>query len=227
MFDTLFNTEIANMTITVGQGLKTAGCAILLGMLISFTYLKTNKTKVSGNFIITLLLLPLIMGSVIMLIGNNIAGAFSMAGIFSIIKFRSEPANAKDILLILICVLAGLSCALFAYTFGIIITLVLCITIYIVSTLNIGVLSNNDVVLKILVPEDIANNDVFDEVIRKYTNKFNLTNIRTRNLGSIYEFTYELVLNENTNRIEMIDELRCKNSNLNIIMNKKEIMNEF
>lgn len=56
-----------------------------------------KKDGYNKNFIIGLVLLPAIVSVVILLIGSNVARAFSMAGAFALVRFRSAPGNAKDI----------------------------------------------------------------------------------------------------------------------------------
>lgn len=72
--------------------------ALGLGMLISLTYLFTHKKEgYSGSFVITLVMLPTIISVLILLIGSNVARAFSLAGAFSLIRYRSAPGDPKDI----------------------------------------------------------------------------------------------------------------------------------
>ena len=69
----------------------------LLGLFISFMYNKTYKKSSNNDFSITLIMLPVIISIIILLVGNNVARAFSLAGAFSIIRFRSAPASTKEI----------------------------------------------------------------------------------------------------------------------------------
>ena len=93
----ILNLNIAETTLTLSTMLISMFTAIILGGILSFVYIKLGKEKHSENFSLTLFVLPMIISSIVMLIGNNIAGAFSLAGIFSIIRFRSTPSTAKEI----------------------------------------------------------------------------------------------------------------------------------
>ena len=72
--------------------------SIILGVVICASYMKIHKEEVySQGFTTTLIMLPVIISIIILLVGNNVARAFSLAGAFSIIRFRSAPGNSRDI----------------------------------------------------------------------------------------------------------------------------------
>jgi hypothetical protein len=73
-------------------------------------------------------------------------------------------------------------------------------------------------VLRITVPEDLDYPTVFDDLLEKYTTKAKLTGVKTTNLGSLNRLTYELVLRKSGTEKQFIDELRCRNGNLEISM---------
>ena len=91
-FESIFNPTTASTTMTFGTSVVTILIAILLGGIISYTYMKSNPSGYSQNFTFTMVILPAIVAIIILLIGSNIARAFSLAGAFSIIRFRSAPA---------------------------------------------------------------------------------------------------------------------------------------
>lgn len=72
--------------------------AVVIGLVIAFVYtLVSKKDGYNKSFIIGLALLPAIVAAVILLVGSNVARAFSMAGAFALVRFRSAPGSAKDI----------------------------------------------------------------------------------------------------------------------------------
>ena len=109
----LFNTILTNVSadITVGTALITMVCALLFGGAIAFTYQKTQEEAVyQRSLAITLFMLPVILSVIILFVGSNVARAFSLAGTLSIIRFRSNPGDAKDIGYIFFDIAAGLAC---------------------------------------------------------------------------------------------------------------------
>lgn len=102
--------------------------SFVLGGMISFTYMKTSKRNgYSQNFTLTMVLLPAIVAIIILLIGSNIARAFSLAGAFSIIRFRSAPGDPKDIAFVLFTMAAGLACGVRSFGYAVLFTVFLCL----------------------------------------------------------------------------------------------------
>lgn len=225
--ESILDTSISSTTITLGGILIGIGVSFILGLIISLTYIKTSDRTHSENFVITLLLLPILMSTVILLIGNNVAGAFSLAGIFSIIRFRSAPGSARDIIFVLFAVGAGLACGIEAYTYGLIFTIILSLLLLSVKLVNFGKRSNTHMQLKILIPEDLNNENVFDDIFNQYTKSYSLKQIRTKDLGSVFELTYDINMEQNVNKKTFLDSIRCRNGNLNINLTVGMEMSEF
>jgi uncharacterized membrane protein YeaQ/YmgE (transglycosylase-associated protein family) len=201
--------------------------AIIIGLIIGFTYKKIVQDRRSDSVMTTLLILPAIVGIVVALIGNNIAGAFSLAGIFTIIRFRSAPSSARDILFILFCTVTGLACGVGAYGVGLVVAILLSLTLFISYKLRFGHPGDSKMLLKILTPENMNAEGKFEKVLKKYTNKFKLTRMRTKDLGSIYELTYSIDLLPDIDKKKLIDDLRVLNGNLNINLDAHDLTQEF
>ena len=93
--------------------------AVVIGLVIAFVYtLVSKKDGYNKSFIIGLALLPAIVASVILLVGSNVARAFSMAGAFALVRFRSAPGSAKDISVVFFAMATGLACGLGFVTFA-------------------------------------------------------------------------------------------------------------
>lgn len=87
--------------------------AVVIGLVIAFVYtLVSKKDGYNKSFIIGLALLPAIVAAVILLVGSNVARAFSMAGAFALVRFRSAPGSAKDISVVFFAMATGLACGL-------------------------------------------------------------------------------------------------------------------
>ena len=96
--------------ITAQAYLLCAAVSLLLGALIAFTY--TRRTRYTQSFVLTLILLPLTVQTVIMLVNGNVGTGVAVAGAFSLVRFRSVPGNAKDIAVIFLAMAAGLAATL-------------------------------------------------------------------------------------------------------------------
>ncbi len=75
---------------------------------------------------------------------------------------------------------------------------------------------------EITIPEDLDYSGVFDKILKKYTTDYEVVQIKTTNMGSLFKLTYNLTLKNPTTEKEFIDELRCRNGNLEITMCRQE-----
>lgn len=191
--------------------------SIVLGLIISFAYMRTHKREgYSPSFTVTLIMLPVIISIIILLVGNNVARAFSLAGAFSIIRFRSAPGDPKDITYVFFTLAVGLTCGMGYIGYAFIFTIVLCTLTIVLDAIKFAMPKTKTSKLKITIPEDLNYDGIFDEILDKYTNSWKIQTIKTRDFGSLFEIHYIIEMKLDANQKKFIDELRCKNGNLNI-----------
>lgn len=216
MLDSLLTVATTTTDLTLTTSLLTILVAIVLGGLISFTYMKTNPSGYSKNFTLTMVLLPVIVAIIILLIGSNIARAFSLAGAFSIIRFRSAPGDPKDIAYVLFTMAAGLACGTGYFGYAILFTIILCVMMFVLNRFKFGVSKKLQKTLKVTIPENLAYDEAFAEVFQQFNVQYDLKKIRTTELGSLYELVYLVTMNQVTNQKEFLDAIRCRNGNLDL-----------
>ena len=217
MFDSIFSNPAIDAPMDLSKTLLCILVALLSGLVISIVYLLiTTKDRQSPNLALSLVILPVIISVLILLIGSNIARAFSMAGVFALVRFRSVPGDSKDITFVFMTVAAGLSSGTGYIVFGGAVTLLLCITVLVLGKLGFGVTKSNEKRLKITIPEDMNFQGAFDDLFEKYTSRCRLQKVRTSNLGTLFELTYQLAMKDEKAEKEFMDEIRSRNGNLNI-----------
>ena len=215
MLDTFM--QSLNTDISPFMAVETMCVSFVLGIIVSITYMITaEKEDYSRSFCYTLVIVPVAAAVVIQLIGNSIASALSISGAFALIRFRSEAGNPKNISYILATVAIGLACGLGYYIYGLAFTILLAFLMIVLTKLNFGNKKIMDRKLKILIPENLDYEGVFDDILAKFTISHELVRITTLDLGSVYELDYKLVMNKECRTKEFIDELRCRNGNLSV-----------
>jgi hypothetical protein len=182
----------------------------------------SDKGGYSQNFSLTLVIIPAVIAIIVLLIGNNVARAFSLAGAFSIIKFRSAPGDPKDIAFVLFTMAAGLACGVGAYSYAGIFTVFLCVLMYILSFVNFGAKKVSHKLLKITIPEDLDYEGVFEDIFATYTTNHELIKVKTMDLGSLFQLVFTVTIDKKKSEKEFLDALRCRNGNLNIILSMNE-----
>ena len=211
MLDTLFQ-PLFTASFNVGDYLICTVTALLLGCLIAAA--SSLHTGCSRSFLLTLIILPPIVQTVIMLVNGNIGTGVAVAGAFSLVRFRSAPGSARDIAGIFLAMAAGLAAAVGYLAIAVLFTLILCAVLVLWNLLSGKDRQNME--LRITVPESLNYAHAFDDLLEKYTVGARLASVKTTNMGSLYRLRYTLRMKDPDAEKEFIDELRCRNGNLEI-----------
>ena len=139
-------------------------------------------------------------------------------GVFGLVRFRSMQGNSREIASVFFAMGIGLAVGMGHILFAAVITVVVAIIFIILSKTKFGEGNKNEKRLKITIPEDLDYSNVFDDLFEKYTNKNELEKVKTTNMGSLFELSYNIILKVGVSEKEFIDELRCRNGNLNITL---------
>ncbi|WP_256759440.1 DUF4956 domain-containing protein [Cohnella sp. WQ 127256] len=227
MIESIFASTTSS-ELTLSTAVLTIVISIALGALISFTYMKTQTgTGYTQSFALTMIVLPTIVAIIILLIGSNIARAFSLAGAFSIIRFRSAPGDPKDIAFVLFTMAAGLACGVGSFGYAILFTVCLCLLMFFLKVINFGAKKAAQKMLKITIPENLGYEEAFDEIFKQFKINYELRKVRTTELGSLYELVYVVTIDHLTNQKEFLDAIRCRNGNLDITLTMSPTASEY
>ncbi|MCI7533417.1 MAG: DUF4956 domain-containing protein [Treponema porcinum] len=197
--------------------------AIIAGGFISLSYIHSDKRqKYSSNFAMTVVILPAIVSVVITLIGSDLAKAISLGGVFALVRFRSVPGDSRDIAYVFFAMVVGLAIGMDCYAIAFALTAVVALAFTLLQKMNYAKNKNASEILKITVPEDLNFKDAFTDLFNEYLDKYTISSIRTTNMGTLYQITYDVIPKEGIDEKAFIDALRVKNGNLNIILGKHE-----
>ena len=220
IFKGIFDNELIQ-TIEVGDFLLCLGISLMLGLIMAAVYMFRNEhTK---SFLVTLALLPAIVCVVIMMVNGNIGAGVAVAGAFSLVRFRSAPGSAKEIVTIFLAMGAGLIAGMGYLGFAVLFTVIMC-TMFLICNAVAGHSrsGSENKTIKISIPEDLDYSGVFDDIFAEYTKKSELIKVKTTNMGSMFRLTYDVTLKDATKEKQMIDRIRERNGNLEIMVSKQE-----
>lgn len=168
------------------------------------------------SFAITLAILPAVVQLVIMLVNGNLGAGVAVAGAFGLVRFRSAPGTAREIGALFLAMALGLATGMGYIGLAVLAFVMLSAALLALTALNFGQRSAMERTLKITIPENLDYNGLFDDLLEKYTTSFTLTQVKTANMGTLYELSYLVTLPQETVPKEFLDALRCRNGNLNI-----------
>ena len=221
IFTGIFDGELAQ-TIKVEDFLLCLGVSLVLGLIMAAVCVWKNEH--SKSFVLTLALLPAVVCVVIMMVNGNIGAGVAVAGAFSLVRFRSAPGSAKEIVTIFLAMGAGLIAGMGYLGFAALFTVVMCIMLVVYDFLSSvdgrdGALTKT---IKITIPEDLDYTGAFEDIFTEFTKKHDLVRVKTTNMGSMFRLTYDVTLKNAKDEKMMIDRIRERNGNLEIMISKKE-----
>lgn len=210
-------------TMNVGNTITCMLIAAVFGLVIGSVYFVVcKKEQRSLSFFLSLVMIPAVVAVVIALVGSNVARAFSIAGVFALVRYRSIPGDGKDIAFVFMAMASGLACGLGYLTLGLAVVVILSVVIVLVNFAGRMVVKTECRQLRILIPEDMDYQGVFDDIFKEYATKTSLERIKTTNMGTLYELTYYVYLKNGISEKKMLDDIRCRNGNLTVILSKFE-----
>lgn len=224
IFQGVFDTSVASV-ISLPDFLLCLGVALALGLVLALGY--AYKNRCTKSFVVTLATIPAVVCVVIMLVNGNVGTGVAVAGAFSLVRFRSVPGTVKEIGAIFLAMGAGLATGMGYLAFGALFTLILVGVTLLYEALGLGS-KNSDAqekTLRITIPEDLDYSGVFDDLFAAYTTRHEIVNVKTTNMGSLFHLTYHLTLKDAAKEKELIDQLRCRNGNLEISIARQEMNN--
>ena len=199
-------------------------CSLVLGAIIAWIHSKYNYS--SKGFIITIALLPALVQMVIMLVNGNLGTGVAVMGAFSLVRFRSIPGSAKEISSVFFAMAIGLATGT-GYMFAAVLFVIIVGGVNVIyNVTNFGEPKQKEKTLKITIPEGLNYSGIFDDLFDKFTIKNELIQVKTANMGSLYKLEYLIKLKEPHQEKEFIDELRCRNGNLEISCGRVIMGNE-
>ncbi|MFI3306945.1 MAG: DUF4956 domain-containing protein [Mycoplasmatota bacterium] len=195
--------------------------SLFVGIIIMVLY--NIKSKSSKSFLTTLASLPAIVAMIIVMVNGNIGTGVAVAGAFSLIRFRSSPGTAREIGALFLAMASGITLGMGYVLFAILFTVILSCFYLLLDYSSFGNADLNKRILTITIPEDLNYVNAFDEIFDKYTDERNILSVKSTNMGSMFKLKYSLVLNSLEDEKEFIDELRCRNGNLDIMISIGEL----
>ncbi|MDO4300560.1 MAG: DUF4956 domain-containing protein [Clostridia bacterium] len=201
-------------------------CSIILGIIIASVH--GYKNHCSKGFATTLALLPAMVQVVIMLVNGNLGTGVAIMGAFGLVRFRSVPGSAKDIASVFLAMASGLATGTGYLAIAVLFVIIIEVFSITLTKSSFGENNSGERCLKITIPESLDYSDIFTDLFQKYTTKNQLLQVRTTNMGALYNLNYQIELKAGASEKEFIDELRCRNGNLEIscgriLANKDEL----
>ncbi len=197
-------------------------CLLVAGVCGAVAALALSRENTaSRSFLISLVVLPIIVTTVILMVNGNVGTGVAVAGAFSLVRFRSAAGKARDISAIFLVMTAGLACAAGYLAVALLFTVLASGVMLLLS--HVPMRCERFVALHITAPESVHFADAFDDLFDEYTRSHKLVKAKTSNMGSLYKLDYRIEMKNPAAVQELLDALRCRNGNLEIaVLNDTE-----
>ena len=221
MLDSFFTTILTTGTFTASEFVIVTLTAFVCGLIIAAAYMFRNHY--SKSFIVTLVLLPAIVELVIIMVNGNIGAGVAVAGAFSLVRFRSVPGRGQEIAGIFLAMAVGLAAGMGYIGIAVMFTVVVSGLGVLMNLLRFGAEDKGMRRLRIMIPENLDYEGRFEEVFNKYLREYTYDEVRTANMGSMYKLYYRVYMKKGESIKALMDEIRERNGNLEVSMNRPMI----
>lgn len=202
------------------------GLSCILSLLIGFVYKFTHRgVSYSQSFVHTLVLMGVTVAFLMLVIGSNLARAFTLVGAMSIIRFRNAVKETRDLGFVFMVMAVGMACGTRFYLLAVFATICLaCVTIF-MSRLNLfaKVIRERILIVQLPVGQDFYN--TFGELFRKALSRYAVISVETVRNETLQEIVCSVELLRGTDPNKLLEEIRTLNGNnkVSLILGQQEI----
>lgn len=210
----IFNLQAQVTDFTVLDVALVLTLSFLLSAFIGWVYQSTHRgTSYTQSFVFTLVMNGMIVALVMLIVGSNIARAFSLVGALSIIRFRNAVKETRDVGFIFFTMAVGMAIGTRFYLLGVIAAVVISLAVILMTRLNWFERQMATQILRIYIPNDTPFDVLFDRAFLKYTNVSELISVDTVHSGTFTELVYNVGLKKASLMQDFIAEIKKLNDN--------------
>ena len=181
-----------------------------IGWIYKITHRGTSYTQ---SFVFTLVLNGMVVALVMMVIGSNIARAFSLVGALSIIRFRNAVRETRDVGFIFFTMAIGMAVGTKFYLLAVIGTVVISLVILLMTRFDWYARPMSNQILRIQIPDGTPFDTLFDRAFVRYTSSSELISADSVDGGALTELTYSIGMKKSDQIQEFLAEIKKLNGN--------------
>lgn len=211
----MFDSIISSTGLTTDSALICTAVSLGFGLLAALLY-RIGTKQPSRSMMITLIVLPTLVQAVIMLVNGSVGAGIAVMGAFNLVRFRSAPGSARDICYIFYTMCIGLATGMGYVGFALLLALAVGAVLAVLSFVPWFRERGDKKLLRVVIPENLDYNGVFDDIFAEYLTSFKLVQVKTTAMGTLFDLRYEVTEKDPSRQKEMLDKIRTRNGNLTI-----------
>jgi hypothetical protein len=214
--------ESVTNVVTIWSVILGVGLSALLGIWISFLYRKVQfEASYSQSLAHTFVILAMITSLIMLIIGSNIARAFSLVGALSIVRFRTAIKSPQDIGFIFLTIAIGMACGTRFYSVAIVGTSLISLVIFLMYYFRFAANpSSEEFLLSAAFHLNVDYEAALTPLLGKYFEAYSVSYVETIRQGTLREVVYSVRPKPNVSDKEIFDEVAKINDNLKISFRK-------
>jgi len=210
----MFNFEDLTGVFSVTDVVLCLLLSFALSAFIGWIYKITHRgASYTQSFVYTLVLNGMVVAVVMMVVGSNIARAFSLVGALSIIRFRNAIKETRDVGFIFFTMVIGMAVGTKFYLLALIATVIISLVFLIMTRFNWYARPAVSQILRVQVPNEAPYDSLFNDVFLEYTSVSELISVDSVHNGMLTELTYSLGLKKSNQIQEFLTEVKKLNGN--------------
>lgn len=193
--------------------------SFLLSLLVGWTYQRTHRApSYTQSYVQTLVLMSMVVAIVMLIIGSNIARAFTLVGALSIVRFRNAIKDTRDVGYIFFAMAVGMACGTRFYLLGAIATVVICFLLWVMLKLDFFAQPARRHLLKVRLAADMPYATLLEGAFGRFLKQWDLIAMETVQAGTLTELVYSVEVKPQTNLQEFLTELSALNGNNKVVL---------
>lgn len=200
--------------------------SLILSLLIGWVYRTTHRgVSYSQTYVHTLVMFSVVVAFVMLIIGSNIARAFTLVGALSIVRFRHAVKEPRDIGFVFTAMAVGMACGTRFYALAIFAALAMVATVLLLFKMNLFAKVLRERILIVRVPVGTDYEKTFANVFHDFLEEFNLISMETVGEAEYQEAVYSVVLKPSKEPNRFLDAVREVNGHMkaSLVLGQQEI----
>lgn len=218
-----FKETIGQDTPTPLEVVMAMALSLVLNLIIGSVYKRTYRgTRYSQDYVQTLVIMGMVTTILIMVVSGNLGIAFGMFAAFSVIRFRRNLGQARDLGFVLFAMATGMVVGARFYAMAVVTTLFVSTAIAILTKYNAFAARRAAHQMRVRVTNDINYDEAFAPVFEEFTDWVELNTVETVQAGMMTELRYGVRLKRGVRLHEFVERLQMANGNNRIIVTSRE-----
>jgi uncharacterized membrane protein YhiD involved in acid resistance len=188
--------------------------SFILSLIIAKLYKATHRgISYTQSFVHSIVLMTVVVSMIMLIIGSNIARAFTLVGALSIIRFRNAVKETKDVAFLFFAMAVGMACGTRFYMMAVFFTMTVAGFMIALFKMDVFAREINDRIMMIQVPDKFDYERSFDNVFRKHFNDVSLISMESIRNENLVELVYSVSIKKRFQAENFLDEARRLNDN--------------